>query len=342
MRTESGLFEDLKLKGAIGNVQPPKSRMIFFLALAVLLSTFGPLTIIAPAPIGLSILIFGLQPTMLGALATAVLLGVLASFQVLAPASLASFVIATVIGLSLYRVIKNNLEPSNAVMVLGALFLAIAFGIFGLSKVILEFSLYEQILSQVNLFVEQINKSEEFASLIASGGSEAIALQDLTKKPEELAATIVGWIPTMLVIVVYLTYWASLYMILRNSIVWRAKQPYRYDIRHLVYFKTPEWMIFPLIGGLALAAGGDFVFGEQSMDYGLKLLYCLAVFYFFQGYGVLQAFMTKLRIFGIFRAFVAFAFLTLAWRLIVIVGLFDNWFNFRAKIFNTKKEGDNQ
>ncbi len=342
MRSDTGLFEELKYKGAVENLQPPKSRLIFFLGLSILLSTFAPLTIIAPAPIVLAILLFGIKPTMLGSVASAILLGALSYYKVMAPNGTISFAIAVVIALTIYRVIKNNIEPSKAVLVLGSMTLAIAFGIYGLAYNLIGFSLYEQILSQVNVFIEQINQSEEFASLVATGGSEAIALKDLIKDPAALAKTITGWVPSMLIVMVFLTYWASLYMTLRNSIVWRSKLNYRFDIRHLIYFKTPEWMIFPLIAGLGLAAGGDYVLGEDGMDYGLKILYAVGIFYFFQGYGVLQAFFTKMKMFGFMRMIATFALLTLAWRLIVLIGVFDNWFNFKAKIFNLNKEGDNQ
>ena len=97
--------------------------------------------------------------------------------------------------------------------------------------------------------------------------------------------------------------------------------------------------MWPLIGGLALAVGGDYLFGSTGITIGANLLYCLSVFYFFQGFGIMSALLDHIKLKGFLRAMLTVSALVLAWRVLVIVGVFDNWVNFR-KFLIDKSEGD--
>lgn len=87
-------------------------------------------------------------------------------------------------------------------------------------------------------------------------------------------------------------------MVLRNSVIWKQKISYPYSLRDIIEFKVPEFFVWPLIAGLALFLGGEYFLGEKAEVIAVNILYCLSIFYFFQGFGVLADFLTHIRIVG--------------------------------------------
>ena len=90
-----------------------------------------------------------------------------------------------------------------------------------------------------------------------------------------------------------------------------------------------------------MLVGADYGLPKESEVIGRNLLYCLGVFYLFQGFGVYNDFLKYLRIGGFIKTlFIAFT-LILGARYLALLGIFDLWFDFRRFFTNSKKdEGD--
>ncbi len=92
-------------------------------------------------------------------------------------------------------------------------------------------------------------------------------------------------------------------------------------------FKNPEWLVWPTLGSAALYA-----FGEHAPYYfGLNLFKLLMVFYAFQGVSILGFLMTRNGIAGLGRILIFSVALFLALPLVLALGFFDLWFDFRKK-----------
>ena len=196
-----------------------------------------------------------------------------------------------------------------------------------------------EISQYVSATFAQIKKGKDSSPGVT--GEEERAFDDFISKPEELTNEIYSSLPLIVFCVSYLGLWVSLYVTLRNSIVWRYKAVYKYSLRDLTYFKVPDFFVYPLILSLVMWLGADYGLPKISETIGRNLLYCLGVFYLFQGFGVYNDFLKYLRIGGFIKTlFIAFTFL-LASKFLAILGIFDFWFDFRRFFTNSKKdEGD--
>jgi uncharacterized protein YybS (DUF2232 family) len=197
--------------------------------------------------------------------------------------------------------------------------------------------LNNSVVKLLNMVKEQ-NKDND---ALNSGGDEARAFQDFISKPEELTNEIFVNLPAIIFVFAFFGLWVSLYMTLRNSVVWRYKNLYSYTLKDLINFRAPDFFVWPLIASLVCLVGADYGFPKMTEIIGNNLLYCLGVFYLFQGFGVYNAFLQYLRIGGFIKTIFVVFTLVMAFKFLAILGMFDLWFDFRKFFTNSKKdEGD--
>jgi hypothetical protein len=92
-------------------------------------------------------------------------------------------------------------------------------------------------------------------------------------------------------------------------------------------YRNPEWLIWPTLGFAALFAFTD----HAPYFVGLNGFKVLLVFYGFQGLSVLSFILNRFKVLGFGRA-VLFAFsIFLAMPIVLSLGFFDLWFDFRRK-----------
>jgi len=92
-------------------------------------------------------------------------------------------------------------------------------------------------------------------------------------------------------------------------------------------FKLPEWLVWP-----TLLSGAAFVLGHHAIYYfGLNGMKLFLACYALQGLSILSFILTRFQFQGFFRALAfAFAFL-IAMPVVISLGFFDQWFDFRSK-----------
>ncbi|MBC7398171.1 MAG: DUF2232 domain-containing protein [Bdellovibrionales bacterium] len=92
-------------------------------------------------------------------------------------------------------------------------------------------------------------------------------------------------------------------------------------------YRNPEWLIWPTLG-----CGALFAFTEHAPYYiGLNGFKFLLVFYGFQGLSVISFLLTRYKILGFGRALLFSMAIFLAMPLVLSLGFFDLWFDFRRK-----------
>ena len=110
-------------------------------------------------------------------------------------------------------------------------------------------------------------------------------------------------------------------------------------INQLIQVKVPENLIWIFILGLAFVVGEDYV-GAQVSELGSYLLIVLAVFYFFQGFGVYISFLDNLKVSGFFRSLLIVTTVYIASQILILIGLSDMFVNYRRFFTKNNNEGE--
>ena len=97
-------------------------------------------------------------------------------------------------------------------------------------------------------------------------------------------------------------------------------------------YRNPEWLIWPL-----LVSAGLFAFTDHAPYYiGLNAFKVILVFYGFQGLSILSHLLNRYKILGLGRAVVFSVAVFIAMPLVLSLGFFDLWFDFRKKFGSPK------
>jgi hypothetical protein len=316
-------------------------KLLFLALISVALCSFGPLSAFAPVPLILAFLLYGrLTVLFIGGLCTSILWIVSLKFQiplVIAGMYLTAFLYAILIA----EIIFRNINPVKGLIYSGIILVSLMGGSLvaynQLGKVSVRTELKEAVVKLMTMIKEQ-NKDNE---ALNSNGDEARALQDFISKPDELTNEIYGILPAAIFVFAFFGLWVSFYMTLRNSIIWRYKNLYSYTLKDLINFRTPDFFVWPLIVSLVCIVGEGHGLPKLAETVGSNLLYCLGVFYLFQGFGVYNAFLQYLKIGGFIKTIFVVFTLLMAYKFLAILGMFDLWFDFRKFFTNSKKdEGD--
>lgn len=316
------------------------SKLFFLAIISIALCSFGPMSIFASIPMTVSFLLYGRLIMLLTGMVS---LGVVYAYSVFTegdPLLLGGiYLSAFIVALLVSELVKHNFHPVKGLMVFGfgvVLFLgATLLAVDKWGKV----SLREQIGQTVGKIFEQLkNQKEKAAATSNPSGAEERAFDDFISNPDKTADFIYTSLPSLVFGYAFFSLWITLYVTLRNAIVWRMKALYSFSLSDLTNFKAPDYFVYPVIAALLIYLGADYGLPAWSEIVGRNLLYCLGVFYFFQGFGVYNALLRHLRINGFLKTlFIAFTVLFAA-KYLAIVGLFDLWFDFRKFFKNKKKD----
>lgn len=311
---------------------------LFFLGLIAALFSYGPLSLFAPVPLALGVLLYGRLKTSIMVLFFAALSLALQSWLPQATWMAVSLGTSTLFAALIAEIVLRRREPVKGLILTGT---SLVLAIVALTAAIVWISgidLSNEISTNVTKLFQAVR--EQNAEVLSGGGEEARVLADFLSNPQSFANDIMTWSLSFLFVGVHFTLWVGMFMILRNSLVWRVRHAYPFGLKDLVRYKVPDYFAWPLIAGLALFIGGDAI-SPWAEAAGGNVLACLGVFYFFQGFGVFLDLLTYLGILGFFRSLLVISTIFMGWKVLVIAGLFDMWVDFR-RFMKPKKNNDNE
>jgi hypothetical protein len=311
-----------------------------FLAItAVALCSFGPLSIFAPVPLILAFLLYGRMTTLfLGGISSGLLWFVSMKFTQLPFLLVGMYVMALLYAVLIAEVIFRNMDPVKGLIRSGVVVVTIlGVSLFWYNQLGHK-SVKAQLFSAIETTFAKVKENNK--EVIASGGEDARVVQDILARPQELANEIYSVLPAIIFIMSFVGLWVSLFMTLRNSMIWRYKNLYTYSLKDLIHFKAPDFFVYPLIASLVLIVGADYGFGKTASVVGGNILYCLGVFYLFQGFGIYNDFLKYLRIRGFVKTLFVVFTLVMAFKFLAIIGMFDLWFDFRKYLQNSENSND--
>jgi hypothetical protein len=327
--------------GKVFDQRASYGKLIFLAVISIALCSFGPLSVFAPVPLILVFLLYGRLTTLaIGGVTTTALWFISAKYPVpfvIGGMYLSAFLYAILIA----EVILRNINPVKGLITSGLILVMLVGGTLTAANLSGKISVKEELSKSVTKLLGMVKEQNKDNEAMNAGGEEARALQDLLSKPDELANQIYAILPSIIFVFAFFGLWVSLYMTLRNSMIWRYKHLYAYSLKDLINFRAPEIFVWPLIVSLVCIVGADYGLPKAAEIIGSNLLYCLGVFYLFQGFGVYNAFLQYLRIGGFLKTMFVVFTLVMAYKFLAILGMFDLWFDFRKFFTNKKKdEGD--
>lgn len=320
------IYSDLGANLSIG-------KLVFLGFVTLALCSFGPLSFFASVPLSVAILLYGRPKSVVlmgGFFALTTLLAI--QFPPIAYLPFL-YLMAGALGTMNAEVILRKWHPMKGILLFGMTILSIAFAIVIVVALTSELSLTALTEQYVQTLFTQLKLQN--AELLNAGGEQARMLEDLLSQPKEVAAEVLNWAPAMIFIVTFFSLWACQFLILRNSLLWKLKHAYPYSAKELVNFKVPDFFLYPLLAGMAIVVGAEYApeaISGALLVVGQNVLYGVCVFYFFQGFGVYTKFLDYARIHGFIRTFLVLFTLTVAWRIILLVGILDTWIGFRERL----------
>lgn len=315
-------------------------KLLFLALMSVALCSLGPLSVFAPIPLSVAFLLYGRFVTYaVGVLTLATLWSLSTTNAGLSPYVSVAYLVVYIFAVLIFEIIKQNIHPVRGLFLTGLLLVSLAGAALVGFDFVSKSSLKAEISKSVSTFVAQIKKQKEFSEGMSAEDERRI--DDLISKPEEIINEVYNSLPQIVFVSTFFALWISLYVTLRNSVVWRYKNSYNFSLADLTHFKVPDYFVYPLILGFILVLAYDQGLPKGSDVVGLNIVYCLGVFYLFQGFGVYNDFLKFIKVGGFIKTlFIAFT-LIFGFRFLALLGLFDLWFDFRKYFINRKKdEGD--
>jgi hypothetical protein len=313
------------------------SRLLLLGASSVILCISFIMSVFAPFPLSLAIILYGRTKGYLMGVAGLAVTFVFASL-LYGDLTLFGFYLGVFLfAAGIAEVALRGISPVKGMVGFGlGFFLLIASG-FSVLLNKLEMTPKQFIIQQIEKSADQIAKQKEAVEL--SGDKDSIQVLQLLDRPDLLATELIESFPSYFFMGVFLMLWFNMFLVLKSRRLLLSGQDFPYSEKNLLNFKVPFGFVLVLVVGLVLAVWGE-SFGPGPYELiGYNVIRGLGIFYFFQGFGVFSDLLNFLGILGFFRTLIVIITLFMANYLIAVAGLFDNWFDFR-KYFVTRKTED--
>ncbi len=315
-------------------LQPPRlspARLFLLGASSVVLCLSQLMAVFAPFPMAMAVVLYGRARAYLVALLGAGIC-LMAGQWLLGDFTLAaSYACMGLFALAISETLVRGWRPVRAVVVTGLVFLACAGAAALWYTWATKTSLHGLVTAQITASVESLEAARK-------AGNTELDLVDLGlgRPPAEIATDVLRVVPGYLFIATFFVLWVNMYLALKGQrLLNPATQP-SHDERALLGFKMPFAWAYVVAAALALVVGKDVLPLWWAEPVGMNVLHALGVFYFFQGFGVMLAYLNHWSVLGFLRTLFVMGVVLLMPSLVAALGLFDTWFDFTRKI--RKKE----
>jgi len=298
----------------------------YTLLIVLVMCVFPPLVLLVPFPVAMSYLRHGNTAALKVGVCTSFLLMVMAATHLVAWSLPLIFAVAWMGGFWLTRMVRLNHHPSKtllqALLIWGSLVLVLV-GLYIWPNQNIEGELTKVFQSILADYTARMN------------ATDAQHVAEFFAHPEQVVHALIQKLPSYIFGISFGGLWLSAWFLLRHKFWWQFRQAYRYQVADLLYWKNPDFLLIPVLGGLILAVLGSKA-GMIGENVGINLLRILTVAYVLQFLGVAFAFLKHWKIGnGFLRALILVLFMIQAWPVMAALGLLDCWVNFR-KFLNTK------
>lgn len=241
--------------------------------------------------------------------------------------SFAVFALVTLVSFMISEIVRLKVSPVKGIFLCGLVLIgSISFTSYAALS-FKDLTLKQFILNTIADNKEAFDLQKE--QLMKSAKSDE-AFQSLTllDQPDIFADTIIKEAPVYLVAGSFMIIWFNLFLLIRSQRFLLKDKTSAISEFSLLYIKLPDNLIWLVIVSLAMVLVGDQVSATLPIV-GSVLVSALGVFYFFQGFGIYISFLNYVNVTGFFRTMLIVFTIVTANYILVLIGLFDMFFNFR-------------
>ena len=306
-------------------------KLILLVLISLVLCASSILSVLAPLPIAMAFLLFGTKLTLVasGVVTVGILILTTASAGLSLYVDYAWMMVAmAIIGYGVSSIITRDENPVNGLLVRVAIVASFFIGSTIYMDTYSSNPLKKQIEQRLVLEAENVKNSKEYKTIKETGGEQERVLDNFITNAKDLAGQAYEFVYFIIFIGAFLLIWLPLRMLLRFREVWSQNYTFSYSNLEFRKFKTPDYLVYVFILGLALFILGDLISPVLPVI-GKNLSLMMAVVYFFQGMGLYLDFLTSARIGGILRLVLTLLTVIYAYNVVAIFGVVDNWVNFR-------------
>lgn len=246
-----------------------------------------------------------------------------------------------ILGVTISEILIRKEKPSNGIIKYGLLLATLLLG----SITLIYFSNEQAILNELATYSKNIalEFEKQKSQLMNENSNQAYEILAFFQNTKEFTKTVLEMIPRTLFVGLFISLWANLILVLRTRKFFFDRSIYPYSEKELLNFKLSENLIWVLILFIAFAITGYELENSAFTFWGETGLWCVGVFYFFQGMGIFLDSLTFFKIYGFMRFFFIFGLIMFTpfwWAIVAGIGVFNTFFNFREKISKNKIQGD--
>lgn len=239
----------------------------------------------------------------------------------------AVYALVVLVSVMISEIIRFKISPVKGIFIGGLILIGtITLGSYAALSV-KDLTLKQFILKTIddNKAAFDLQKKELMKSAKSDEAFQSLTLLD---QPEILADTVIKEAPAYLVAGSFMIIWMNLFLLIRSQRFLLKTKTSAISEFSLLYIKLPDYLIWLVIVSLAMVLAGDQVSPILPLI-GSVLVSALGVFYFFQGFGIYVNFLNYVNVRGFFRTMLIIFTIITANYILVLIGLFDMFFNFR-------------
>jgi len=311
-------------------------RLLLLGVSSVILCVSFIMSVFAPFPLALAVIMYGRVKGYLTGLAGLALSFLFAS-AVYGDLTLFGFYICVFIfGIGIAEIVMRGKHPVKGMVSFGLGFILLVAGAFTMMMSSLKTTPREFIIEQIEKSADKI--AEQKKAVEMSGDKDSIQVLQLLDRPDLLAKEMMESFPSYFFMGVFLMLWFNTFLVLKSRRLLFSGQEFSYDEKCLLNFQVLFGYVLILLVGLVLAVWGE-KFGTLPYEtIGFTIIKCMGIFYFFQGFGVFSELLNFIGIGGFARTLIVMITIFMGSYLIAVAGLFDNWFEFRKYFVKRKTE----
>jgi hypothetical protein len=205
-----------------------------------------------------------------------------------------------------------------------ALFLLLSSSALGLAVVLVAAVMTWAGVAQVSPWVELARGLDWLGEqMMAQSPAGTMDAADWALQKEEWLRNL----PSSISIAILLQCWVAVTLMLRLNPA-RIRERLAIPSTFHRLWKNPEWLVWPTI----VSGFGALVLSGAAADTAGNLLKILLAFYGLQGLAILSGIFDLWKLRGLIRALAFFLVFTVMLPLVLALGFFDLWFDFRAKL----------
>ena len=277
-------------------------RLVLLGLSSVVLCMSFIMSVFAPFPIAIAIILYGRTKGLLIGLLGLVLSFAFSAFYFSDLTLFGFYFCVLIFGFAIAEIVTRGISPVKGLVTFGLGFILILFAGFGAVIKSENMTVQQFVLKQLELSKSKLDQQKKLIE--QSTQENAIEILQLLDRPDLIAKELIESLPSYLFMGVFVMLWFNMFLVLKSRRLLLTANEYPYSEKNLLNFKVPFGFVILLAVALVLVVWGKEIGYQYSEVVGFTIVKCLGIFYFFQGFGIFSDLLTFMGIMGFFRSLI--------------------------------------